>query len=297
MPENVTTDEMSKLLNGINFRYDSNSFCFTFDSNYDAQIYDAYKVHQNSNIIIERFGSWTRKSGLSVHNPNIWSRRVSMQGVKLRAVSALSPPFVTSIESQCSSKHCFQGMYADIWHELSEKMNFTYSVTRMHEWGAIVNGSWGGMVGILEKGMADIAPTDLTVTKDRSTVIQYLPTIEETEELLFLKNPVDAFSASSYIGSFTFDAWMSIIVWIVVAPLILAGIALHSKKVNNKEFKMFHCYRYVLESLALLNTTTIRASNCIQVACVSVVFCGMLIHFHWYFLILEIYSTQKREDC
>ena len=64
-----------------------------------------------------------------------------------RAAAGLSPPYVTYIEDNCTTKGCFQGMFADVWHELSEKMNFTYTIRKMTVWGALNNGSWNGMIG------------------------------------------------------------------------------------------------------------------------------------------------------
>ena len=37
-------------------------------------------------------------------------------------------------------------MFPDVWHALSERMNFTFTVERAYEWGSVVNGSWSGMI-------------------------------------------------------------------------------------------------------------------------------------------------------
>ena len=38
-------------------------------------------------------------------------------------------------------------MFPDVWHALSERMNFTFTVERAYEWGSVVNGTWSGMIG------------------------------------------------------------------------------------------------------------------------------------------------------
>ena len=171
-------------------------------------------------------------------------------------------------------------MYADIWNELSKKMNFTYTVTREYKWGVIVKGTWNGMVGSLEKAKADIAVTDLTLTKDRSAVVQYLPTIQETQELMFLKNPADAFSTNAYVGSFTYQSWIFIALWMLCVPAILAGLQFYGKDVCNQEIRLVHCYRFVVESMAVLITTSFPTPNSIKWAFFSVALGGMLIHYH-----------------
>ena len=88
-------------------------------------------------------------------------------------VSALSPPAVTYIEDKCSSKRCFKGFFADVWHALVDQMNFTFTIRRAYEWGSFENAKWNGMVGMLHEGKADIAAADLTVTIERSKAVDF----------------------------------------------------------------------------------------------------------------------------
>ena len=41
-------------------------------------------------------------------------------------------------------------MFPDVWHALSARMNFTFTVERAYEWGSVVNGTWSGMIGKAE---------------------------------------------------------------------------------------------------------------------------------------------------
>ena len=41
-------------------------------------------------------------------------------------------------------------MFPDVWHALSARMNFTFTVERAFEWGSVVNGTWSGMIGKAE---------------------------------------------------------------------------------------------------------------------------------------------------
>ena len=41
-------------------------------------------------------------------------------------------------------------MFPDIWHALSARMNFTFTIERAYEWGSVVNGTWSGMIGKAE---------------------------------------------------------------------------------------------------------------------------------------------------
>ena len=65
-----------------------------------------------------------------------------------RASSAINPPYVTYLEDNCKTEECFKGIFADVWHALSKKMNFTYTIRIEKVYGSLINGSWKGMIGI-----------------------------------------------------------------------------------------------------------------------------------------------------
>ena len=64
-------------------------------------------------------------------------------------MAAISPPFQTYLENGCTSSNCFKGVYADTFHKLQEKMNFTFTIEWVKSWGGIKHGKWTGMIGII----------------------------------------------------------------------------------------------------------------------------------------------------
>ena len=58
-------------------------------------------------------------------------------------------------------------------------MNFTYTVTRAYTWGSLVNGTWNGMVGDIILGKYDVIVASLTMSKERSEVVKFLPPLKE----------------------------------------------------------------------------------------------------------------------
>lgn len=64
-------------------------------------------------------------------------------------MATVIPPFQTYLENGCSSSKCFKGVYADTFHALQEKMNFTFTVEWVKSFGGIENGKWKGMIGTL----------------------------------------------------------------------------------------------------------------------------------------------------
>ena len=65
-----------------------------------------------------------------------------------RAVATVSPPFQTYLLDGCRSPSCFKGVYADTFHKLKEKMNFTFTIEWVKVFGGVKNGQWTGMIGI-----------------------------------------------------------------------------------------------------------------------------------------------------
>ena len=65
-----------------------------------------------------------------------------------RVVTSIQEPFQTYIEDGCSSIECFKGLYADVFHELKQILNFTFTIDWVKAYGArLDNHSWTGMIG------------------------------------------------------------------------------------------------------------------------------------------------------
>ena len=88
------------------------------------------------------------------------------------------------------------------------------------------------LTGMLEQGKLDIAPAEFTITQARSTAADFLPTIAESYQQIFLKNPSDALHWKAYTDPFTPFCWVGIILFIAVLPPIVAGIMFYGNAIN-----------------------------------------------------------------
>ncbi|XP_041351061.1 glutamate receptor ionotropic, kainate 4-like [Gigantopelta aegis] len=70
----------------------------------------------------------------------------------------------------------YSGFCVYLLNSLAENLNFTYEFVEptRGSWGVLVNGSWNGLVGMMERREADLALADLTINIDRSKVMHYL---------------------------------------------------------------------------------------------------------------------------
>ena len=66
-----------------------------------------------------------------------------------RIVSSITAPYTTKVEDGCSTTECFKGLYADVFHELSQILNFTFTISLVESYGSkFSNDTWSGMIGI-----------------------------------------------------------------------------------------------------------------------------------------------------
>ena len=66
-------------------------------------------------------------------------------------------------------------MFVEMLEILQSQLNFTYKITEPADksYGNFVNGSWNGFIGALEKKNVDLVMADLTITQERSEVVDF----------------------------------------------------------------------------------------------------------------------------
>ena len=84
---------------------------------------------------------------------------------------------------------------------------------------------------MLAQGDIDIAPADFTITMARSSVVDYLPGLTPSYQMLFIKNPAEALNWMAYVEPFTSVTWMAIFVFVVFVPVVISGIILYGTDV------------------------------------------------------------------
>lgn len=281
IPEQIENNGTIEILKGIKVKKTTKIFYFCVHGNHNINVYDSIQMHGNFPSNLSLHSTWTLSKGFQSLEKSIWSTPRSLDGLNIRVVSAYSPPSVTLIEDGCTSGDCFKGIFADVWHTLSEQMNFTYTIKRAYKWGSLANGSWDGMVGMLKNGIVDVAAADLTVSSERSEVVEFLPSLMEVTEELYMKNPGDTFTFVSYIGSFTNLSWLAIASWIIFVPIFI--YAMLSRKIckNEERLTLVDSYAFVASSLINIGYALMSSKDCVRITIATVVIGGTLIYYHW----------------
>lgn len=178
---------------------------------------------------------------------------------------------------------------------------------------------------MLQKGEVDIAPTDFTITKGRSTVVDYLPSLSESYNHLFLKNPADALNWGAYITPLTHHCWLGIALFIVIVPPIIAGVLYYGKypaiyhpciflyfrfllytllecfiarfnlgdDQHASEYGLGDCYAFVAKTLIMQASRVMPSIHSNRIAFATVMMAGTLLYYHWEAMLISYLSVRK----
>ena len=161
-------------------------------------------VRQGPLIEIE-LGTWGKEVGLKIYDSDIWQRRKDLHGNVMRWTMIdypiLSPEFMYDKDGNIVGG---KGYLIDIMNILSKELNFTVALSKSvdDKFGKKTNnGSYNGMVGMLIRNETDVVAAHLTITEDRSEVIDF--TIPWKFSMLSLIVPVDRVHSHSFFVYFT----------------------------------------------------------------------------------------------
>ncbi len=76
---------------------------------------------------------------------------------------------------------------------------------------------------LAEKDVA-ISPADFRVTALRGPVVDFLPTIDEPHQRLFIANPAETFNWYAYLNPYVKPTWIAIVVALLTLPIAVSFI-------------------------------------------------------------------------
>ena len=161
----IKTETKDKL-NKLKLDLDDDLFWFEYSSQ-GIEIYEAYRIHEDFDITVNLFGSWSIDKGLTSPIYGKWIRRKNMQGAKLKVMTTLLPPYITEmIPTGSPGEFEMEGMYADVFFALQYILNFTFVLTKPPDgqWGALQSdGTWTGMIRELQDERIDMGNTKVSM--------------------------------------------------------------------------------------------------------------------------------------
>ena len=156
-------EDVTKLLEKAELDLDDEIYVAIEDSNMLVNIWEIYKISNETMIESINLGSWRQAKGLDLTQVHKWYRRRNLKGHHFLTTSLVETPFTSKIElNPMTGKYEIEGSFADLMHSLRDIMNFTYTLEPPadNNWGGQQpDGSWNGMMNLVQKELVDFGKT------------------------------------------------------------------------------------------------------------------------------------------
>jgi len=209
-----------------------------------------------------RIGNWHSTTGLNkTSNSTVEKPELAIHKQTWIVSTVLTAPFTMRRSSprQLSGNSEFEGYVIDLIAELSRMIGFNYKIRLCKDekhGSRQSNGSWDGMLGELIRNEADIAVTDLTITKAREQAVDFTYPFMSTGVSILFKKPEVGSSLFGFLSPFTTRAWLCILLAVVGISLIffISGrVSPYEYKTNvdelKNDFSVITCFWFMAGSL------------------------------------------------
>ncbi|XP_055944434.1 glutamate receptor 2-like [Argiope bruennichi] len=133
----------------------------------------------------------------------------------------------------------FEGKYLQVvLDNLSIDYKFVFPKEKQH--GKLLpNGSWNGMIGMLQRGEADLAFTYLTVTEERAKVVNF-STVYTMDACIFVSvMPEDVKPLSGFLHIFDMTTWIAVFITFFIMPILFVKFQKRKYSLLKTFFKLF----------------------------------------------------------
>ena len=193
----------------LTLRLDSRLYIYKSEGN-KFVLKETYAL--NGKKKVQTVGTWRESTGLIVPTKSMWERRSNLEGMSIRVATVSSPPMeILYYDKSGESITAGGGLFLEPMNILATILNFSADLRtpRNGKWGVQTNnGTWTGIIGMLDKQEADIAAADLSATEARWRVVPFGRAIaQETVTLISASNGKEGANPWIYIEIFPYNAW------------------------------------------------------------------------------------------
>ncbi len=243
-------------------RFDSNFIVARLNQNGSMSLYDWYKVRTRHEelerkLISDYVGIWSIEDGLQFQT-NKWDRR-KLHGLTLKVTTVPNTRFVWD----SNNDGIFTGVIVDILQGMEKMSNFSaqWIIPPDGAYGLQnPDGSWTGMVGLLEQGQVDMSAAMLSISLSRSQVISYahswlemVTTLQVTDDTF--RGPEGAVNFTGYLSVFTTYAWIGLLIILALEVASFIAFLNFSSDKKSRIFQLGKSCVIVGESLLNLSIT------------------------------------------
>ncbi|KAG7201425.1 hypothetical protein KM043_004185 [Ampulex compressa] len=180
---------------------------------------------------LKKIGTWNGTSGIewipNVRRPGL-PKEKSLQHKHFIVLISLTDPYGMLKESanMMTGNERYEGFAVDIIQEMSKMLgfNYTFEVQEDNVYGSYQKstGQWNGMLRKIIDGDADLAITDLTITAERESAVDFTsPFMNLGISVLYRKPTRAPPSLLSFLLPFSKDIWVHLIGAYVLVTILL----------------------------------------------------------------------------
>ena len=224
--------------NEIKLRLDSNIIFYRSIDIASFELYDVFAVKGGPPIKLN-FGKWTFGNGFIFKmSMNRWERRTDLQGTIFINCLVHSPPESEFRKDENGSIMGSKGLFQDYLFYITDRLNVSIKTVEAEWEASLINGSWNGPIGFLQRHEADVVTAKLGINLQRSAFIDFPIKIEFWKLSLCAIRSTKGTSPNMwvYVNVFGFHQWMIFIALLILIVMVLIAIHALSEDPSGREF-------------------------------------------------------------
>ncbi|XP_057374504.2 glutamate receptor ionotropic, delta-2-like [Daphnia carinata] len=150
-------------------------------------------------------------------------QRTFFQGRQFKIGIINIPPYVLAQYDTGGNISYVDGFVPQMISWMAEKYDFTFKYVEPPDeaFGAFINGSWNGLIGMVVREEIEIVGTALSVTYPRSLVVDYTCAFSEDPISLLIPFPQLDSTISGIIKPFQYEVWIGIFLCLLIASVVI----------------------------------------------------------------------------
>ncbi|XP_055907336.1 glutamate receptor ionotropic, kainate 2-like isoform X2 [Eupeodes corollae] len=168
---------------------------------------------------LSKIGTWSSSQGFSINRKPIQNSfevdNRSLVNKTFVVITALTDPYgmLKETPAKLEGNDRFEGFGIDLIAELGSKLgfNFVFKIQEDSKYGSLdpVTGKWNGMILEIIEGRADLGITDLTMTSDRESGVDFtIPFMNLGIAILYKKPVTEPPKLFSFMLPFSGEVWL-----------------------------------------------------------------------------------------
>ena len=213
--------------NDIDLRLDSNVIFYNEETTGNYELIDKFTI-KGGPTMVETLAYWSIEEGIILQTSmNRWDRRSDLKGTSFDNGLLETGDWANFKRDDDGGIIGSQGYFQDMLFYITDTLNLTVETVEVESTKPrLLNGSWTGPLGLLQKGDIDVLSIALGINLERSDTLDLpLATYRQPVTLVAVKRKGAAPNMWVYVQVFGLIQWMLVTLLLVLLGLILSFIS------------------------------------------------------------------------